>query len=271
MEATPQQIQQFVKLISSETGLSFTKTNLPILTSRISQKLIEFKFDDVSEYYRLILTDEEERKRFFDFITTNLTFFHRNEKQYQVLIHSVLPSMIAEKQKLGDSTFKIWSAGCSTGEEVYTNAIFVKENIPSNFKLALTGSDLSMEALLKAKKAVYKRNAVDEHMPANLVSKYFEIVSDTEYKIVQEIQDIVKFDFHNLIHPPTIVRQDIIFCRNVLIYFDQVTVEKIIGYFYNLLPVGGFLFIGHSESLIGLKTDFQLTKLQDIFVYRKLK
>ena len=125
--------EKFRKIIYDESGITFSESNRPILDSRIKEILREKKIENLSEYYDLILKDKEELKKMLDSVTTNLTRFFRNQPHFDALINYVIPHVLEEKKKTGDRTVRIWSAGCSTGEEPYTIAMILKKILPSGY------------------------------------------------------------------------------------------------------------------------------------------
>lgn len=172
-----------------------------------------------------------------------------------------------------ERTLRIWSAGCSTGEEPYTLAMLVQEYLQgkSGWNIEILGSDISEAALHAARTAEYSGPTLRE-LPPELLEKYF-IGNGETYKIVPEIRSMVKFAQSNLSDPrrqPITNSFDIIFCRNVLTYFDDDVRRTLIRNFYNSLLPGGYLFIGHTETLHGLSKAFRLTYFRNALVYRKV-
>ena len=180
----------------------------------------------------------------------------------------VIPNIIAEKKALGvDKTIRIWSAGCSTGEEPYTIAILMKEICPPDFKFQITASDISLKSLMVGQKGFYTDTKVDG-VPSQYLAKYFTKVEDG-YQVKKELMDTIRFDYHNLKNDSGARNLDIIFCRNVLIYFDEPAQLAVINRFYNSMGKHSYLYIGHSESLFGMNTKFEFLKTQWACLYQK--
>ena len=150
----------FRKIIYNESGITFSETNRSILDSRLKERLRETGLDSVQEYYKLIMSDKEEMKILLDSVTTNLTRFFRNQPHFDALVNYVIPHLIEEKKKTGDTLIKVWSAGCSTGEEPYTIAMILEDILPYPFKYQITASDLSLKSLMVGKQGFYQDSRV---------------------------------------------------------------------------------------------------------------
>ncbi len=259
----------FRNVIYDESGITFSATNRSILDSRIKELLRTKNIATPREYYSLITKNTEEMKVMLDSVTTNLTRFFRNQPHFDALINYVIPHVIENKKEAGgvDKVIKIWSAGCSSGEEPYTIAMVLSEILPPPYTYQITASDISLKSILVAQKGFYGEGKVDG-VPPNYLSKYFTKVDDG-YQIKKEIQDKIKFDYHNLKNDSGIRNLDVIFCRNVLIYFDEPAQLAVINRFYNSMAAKSYLFIGHSESLFGMNTQFDFLKTQWACLYEK--
>ncbi|GHV87768.1 chemotaxis protein CheR [Spirochaetia bacterium] len=254
-------------LIYNESGIHFTATNRSILESRLRERLRDKHIDTVGTYFGTISSDKEELKSFLDAITTNLTRFFRNQAHFDALEHHVVPELIKIKQAAANPTIKIWSAGCSTGEEPYTIAMLMSEILPPLWKYDIVASDISLKCLMTAKEGFYADGRV-EGVPDSYLKKYFDKV-DGGYKVHADIQSKIRFDYHNLKNDAGLRNMDIVFCRNVIIYFDEAAQTNAINHFYNSMASKSFLFIGHSESLFGMDTKFEFVKTQWATLYRK--
>lgn len=259
----------FRKIIYEESGITFSATNRSILDSRIKELLRTKNIATPKEYYSLITKNTEEMKVMLDSVTTNLTRFFRNQPHFDALINYVIPHVIENKKESGsmDKVIKVWSAGCSTGEEPYTIAMILKEILPPPYTFKITASDISLKSLMTAQKGFYADSKVDG-VPANYLSKYFTKV-DGGYQIKDEIARTIHFDYHNLKNDSGVRNLDVIFCRNVLIYFDEPAQLTVINHFWNALASKAYLFIGHSESLFGMKTQFDFLKTEWACLYEK--
>ena len=259
--------ERFRKTIYDESGITFSATNRPILDSRIKEILREKKLDSVDDYYKLITSDHEEMKRMLDAVTTNLTRFFRNQPHFDALEKYVIPHVLEEKKKTGDKTVRVWSAGCSTGEEPYTIAMLLKRILPVGYDFQVTASDISLKSLMVGQSGFYADNKVDG-IPPDYLSQYFT-KSAGGYQVNKEIMSKVKFDYHNLKNDSGMRNLDVIFCRNVMIYFDEPAQLVVLNRFWNCMASHSYLFIGHSESLFGMDTKFEFLKTDWACLYQK--
>ena len=255
----------FRNLIYTESGIHFTATNRSILESRLKEQLRNNSVPDVKTYYNIISKDKEELKSFLDLITTNLTRFFRNQAHFDALERHVIPELT--KLKPAGSAIKVWSAGCSTGEEPYTIAILLSEILSAPWKYEIIASDISLKCLMSAKEGFYADSRI-EGIPENLLKKYFDKV-EGGYKIHSDIMSKIRFDYHNLKNDSGFRNLDVVFCRNVIIYFDEAAQTAVINRFWEAMSNKSFLFIGHSESLFGMDTKFEFLKTQWATLYRK--
>ncbi len=260
----------FRKVIYDESGITFSATNRSILDSRIKELLRKKNMSTPQEYYALITKSTEEMKEMLDAVTTNLTRFFRNQPHFDAFINYVIPQIIEYKKSKNsfDKTIKIWSAGCSTGEEPYTLAMIMKEICPMGWDFQITASDISLKCLMTAQTGFYADNKIDG-IPENYLQKYFTKV-DGGYQVNKDLQAKIKFDYHNLKNDSGARNLDVVFCRNVLIYFDEPAQLKVIDNFWNSMAAHSYLYIGHSESLFGMNTKFEFLKTQWACLYRKL-
>lgn len=260
----------FRKVIYDESGITFSATNRSILDSRIKELLRKKNMSTPQEYYALITKSTEEMKEMLDAVTTNLTRFFRNQPHFDAFINYVIPQVVEYKKSKNsfDKTIKIWSAGCSTGEEPYTLAMIMKEICPLGWDFQITASDISLKCLMTAQTGFYADNKIDG-IPENYLHKYFTKV-DGGYQVNKDLQSKIKFDYHNLKNDSGARNLDVVFCRNVLIYFDEPAQLKVIDNFWNSMSPHSYLYIGHSESLFGMNTKFEFLKTQWACLYRKL-
>ena len=260
--------ERFRKLIYDESGIHFSSSNRPILESRLRERLRETQLGTVADYYELITRREAELRILLDSVTTNLTRFFRNTAHFQSFEYHVLPELLSQKQKTGDRKMRTWSAGCSTGEEPYSIGIVMREILPPDFTVEIVASDLSLKSLMIAKDGYYPKSRSGNISQRHL-SKYFEKLPDG-YRVRDEIRNMVKFDYHNLKFDSGLRNLDIVFCRNVLIYFDETAQRAVVQKFWNAMSNNAYLFIGHSESLFGMNTDFEFVKTNWSTLYRKI-
>lgn len=265
---TEEYLELFKEFIYNKSGIRFNLINQVILESRIESSMKERNIFNVGDYFHLISTDKQELKLFLDNITTNLTKFFRTESNFNLLKNKVLPIVLNNK-KYSEPIY-IWSSGCSTGEEPYSIAMTCLETskiYPEKVKIYAT--DISMQSLEVAKIGVYDKDKV-ANISDEYLNKYFDEMPNGKYKVKDYIKDMVSFEYHNLITPNNrYLNIDIVFCRNVLIYFDNESVKLTVNRFYDILNKHGFLFIGHSESLFGLDTKFKFNNIDNSIVYTK--
>lgn len=260
--------EKYRAFIYAESGITFTPANRSILESRLKERLREKGVDTVGSYFTTISTNREELKGFLDSITTNLTRFFRNQAHFDALEKFVIPELINNIKKTSVSNMiRIWSAGCSTGEEPYTIAMLLSDILPPSWKFEILASDISLKCLMTAKEGFYSDNRV-EGIPPHYLMKYFDKV-DGGYQVHADIQSKIKFDYHNLKNDSGQRGIDILFCRNVIIYFDEAAQTAVINRFWDAMAAKSFLFIGHSESLFGMDTKFEFLKTEWATLYRK--
>ena len=264
---TDKEFEDFKGIIYNESGITFSQSNRSILESRLKEKLRDKKLQTVAEYYSLITKNKEEMKLLLDSVTTNLTRFFRNQPHFDALQNYVIPELIKIKKDSGKKKISIWSAGCSTGEEPYTIAMVLNKNLPAGFTGEVLASDLSLKCLMTAQTGFYNEQKV-QGIPQEYLNSYFDKVPEG-YQVKKAITSMVKFDYHNLKHDAKRTDFDVIFCRNVLIYFDEKAQKEVVDRFYKAMNPQGFLFIGHSESLFGMVTDFKFLKTQWACFYKK--
>lgn len=259
--------EKFRTLIYNESGIHFSETNRTILESRLRERLRKADIKSLSSYYSLLLGNEEELKILLDSVTTNLTRFFRNTAHFQAFEYHVIPELISYKNKNLDKQIRIWSAGCSTGEEPYTIAILLKEITPPNFNIEIIASDLSLKSLMTAREGFYPDTRIGG-VSEKYLKRYFE-KKGNGYQVKDEIKELVKFDYHNLKNDSGLRKLDVVFCRNVIIYFDEQAQKAVINQFWKAMSNHSYIFIGHSESLFGMNSNFEFLKTDWATLYRK--
>lgn len=253
------------KLIYDESGIHFSATNRSILESRLRERLREKKLQTPAEYYAILIRDREELKLLLDSVTTNLTRFFRNQAHFDAVEHFVVPELL--KLRASERKLRFWSAGCSTGEEPYTIAMLLKHILPAGWNYEVTASDISLKSLMVGKEGFYPETRV-QGIPDEYLAKYFE-KRPNGYQIKDEIKKTIRFDYHNLKNDSGQRGLDVVFCRNVLIYFDEAAQKATIERFWDAMAPKSFLFIGHSESLFGMNTKFEFVKTDWACFYKK--
>ncbi len=271
-DISPNILTTVAEIVYQNSGIVFKDSNLAVLNSRLSGKCKEKKLSP-QEYLKLLGYNKNELRSFIDFVTTNFTSFFRNQRHFDLLKDEILPK-IMEKNK-ENRRIRVWSAGSSTGEEAYTIAIVIQEYFAtkkidiSQWNIQIMGSDISLDSLFIAKEGKYPTRSVQKIDP-QFIQKYFIQTQDQKYFILKKIiKEMVTFDYHNLMYDSNFGNIDIIFCRNVLIYFDEGIQKKVLSKLYSAGDEKSFLFIGHSESLIGLFDGFTPTSFNNGIVYAK--
>lgn len=256
---------KFRTLIYDSSGITFSDMNRSILESRLKEVLRNKKLESLDEFYRMLKTDEEVLKEFLDSVTTNLTRFFRNLPHFETLKNYVIPELL--KIKSVSKTIHIWSAGCSTGEEPFTIAMVMKRYLPPSYHFDILASDISLKSLMVARQAVYDESRM-QGIPEDYLHEYF-VQNGRSFQVKKEITDLVKFDYHNLKNDAKRSDFDVLFCRNVLIYFDEAAQKAVVDRFWRAMAPHSFLFIGHSESLFGMDTKFKFLKTDWACIYEK--
>jgi chemotaxis protein methyltransferase CheR len=258
-------------LIREYCGIFFDDASRFLLERRLSRRLRLHHLKDFRDYYRLLLYDkkkEEELTAVIDILTVNETFFFREQNQLRAFSHEILPEIREIKKK---QRFRIWSAGCSTGEEPYTIAMLILEYGGfQGWDVDILGSDINQRVLTAARRGVYRKNSFRTAEPL-FMRKYFA-EEDGSFVISDDVKRLVSFSCLNLLDPFKVRfmgQMDVIFCRNVLIYFDQVARKKVVDNFFDNLVEGGYLLLGHAESLMNISTSFALKHLKNDMVYQK--
>jgi chemotaxis protein methyltransferase CheR len=248
--------KKFSQFIYSNLGIHLTPTKKVMLQARLTRRLRNLNLSSFEEYYEYVTSDEglkNEMPNMVNAVTTNKTDFFRESKHFKYLTDIILPEFY-EYEK--NRKFKIWSAACSTGAEPYTMAMLLKEFALNNagFRFAILSTDISTEVLNIAKNGIYQYEMA-QNIPNAFRKKYLlktkDIVKHPYIRIVPELKQLIKFKQLNLMdeYYPVVTDIDVIFCRNVFIYFDRQTQERVIRRLCSHLRPGGYLFIGHSETM----------------------
>jgi chemotaxis protein methyltransferase CheR len=262
------------EFIHGYCGIYFDDGSKFLLERRLTRRLEQRQLRSFEEYYHFLRYDrkrEEELSVLVDNLTTNETYFFRESPQLRAFSEEILPEL---RETLADrKVLRIWSAGCSTGEEPYTIAILLFESGDwwRDWQVEILGSDINQRVLHTARKGVYKKSAHRVTSP-EMLAKYFIEEEKGNYRIADRVRELVSFSYLNLLDPyktSLISNMDVIFCRNVIIYFDKEAKKKVIESFYEKLREGGYLLLGHSESLINISNAFALRTLKNDMVYEK--
>ncbi len=252
---------RFSQLIYDVCGIKMPPHKQSMLESRLRKRLRFLGLSSYEAYREYLFSQDgmvEELTSMIDVVTTNKTDFFREPRHFDFLIETALPALIPSTGAGIDRPLRLWSAGCSTGEEPYTLAMFLEEFIWVNKRInyQIMGTDISTQVLEKAVLGIYHRDKI-EPVPDSFRKKYMLKSRDKDapqVRIIPEIRAKIKFQRLNFMDAKFNVaeRQDIIFCRNVIIYFDRQTQERFLTRLCNCLLPGGYLFMGHSETLSGM-------------------
>ena len=259
---------QLAELIYEYCGIDFFK-NLSSLESKISERLKELGLS-CWEYGGYLRVEPKEWDTLIDLITVNETYFFREENLLEEFQKVILPKY---KDRTPNNPLRIWSSACSSGEEPYTLAILSEETgLFETGAVEIIASDIDKKVLEKARRGLYNKKSFSfRTMPKEILEKYFVSFGD-EYRVKDSIRAMVDFRRLNLLDEniaEMIGEVDIIFCRNVLIYFDAKAINRVVDSLYKVLKVGGYLFLGHAETITGMNTGFETIYAPSTFYYRK--
>jgi chemotaxis protein methyltransferase CheR len=254
---TEAEFKLFRDLIYAESGMYLRAGKKEFLENRIIKRMSAVNVTTAYWYYRYIMDGNgNELIHLLDLLTINETSFFRNKPQLELFRNKILPEIIGTKESASIRELRIWSAGCSTGEEPYTIAMIVKEVLPpGGWDVKIFASDLSLTALETANGGFYDILKVKTDMDPYYIEKYFDVVGGS-YKVKNEIREMIVFDYHNMKNDHGLKDLDMIFCRNVMIYFDEEEQKKLVNKFYSNLNDDGYLLLGHTESLQGWDAGF---------------
>ena len=271
-ELTAEQFVQFGGYIRSHSGIHLEENKRDPLRVSLIARATRWGCVSLEEYFEVLRTNEDEFDELLNLITINETSFFRFAAQFEALRKTVIPRVLESKPDVSRS-FKVWSAGCSTGEEPYSIAMTLldSEALRLEYRPEVLGTDVSTQALDRARTGVYTAKALSG-LPEHLVQKYFEL-DGAGFRVSKPVRDVVEFSYHNLVKEPYPValtgNWDVIFCRNVTIYFHLSATRRVVGNFFESLNPGGFLFLGHSETLTSISDHFDPVEADGVFLYRK--
>ena len=259
--------------LSDTCGLYFDDNMHYKLEDRLNRRLKIHHMNDFREYYRFLRYSEkrnDELREIMDILTVNETYFFREQEHLAAFSKKILPEF--KERNKDKKKINIWSAGCSTGEEPYTIAMLIIEYGGFNgWKINILGTDISERVLKAAREGVYKKNSFRTTNPY-FINAYFQKQLNEDQKISDKVKKLVTFSRLNLfdiLKIKLIGEIDVIFCRNVLIYFNRDAKKNVIENFHETLVEGGYLLLGHAESLINISTAFRLQHLENDIVYQK--
>ena len=249
-----QQLEQIGKIMKDKLGKDLKQFKKPFLNRRISARMRSVGVRDGSEYAQLLASSENEPAFLFKSFSINVTEFYRDLFVWQCMSSKIVPEMAKKHTSL-----KVWSAGCASGEEPYSLAILLSEALGNKAKFSVIATDISAEAITRAKKGQYTTQNIKNLTP-NLVSKYFINTGKDSYTIVDSIKQLVTFEQGDILSYP-VDRLDLITCRNVLIYYDKPAQELVFRKFHRSLLGDGHMVIGQDETMMGVEASKLFTTL----------
>jgi chemotaxis protein methyltransferase CheR len=288
---TESELKLLQALVYQECGMYFDERRTSFLQDRLVRRLKECGLDSFYSYYRLLISKQgkQELSQLLENLTVNETSFFRNKAQLELFQHDIFDDLLQRKQERRDDTLRIWSAGCSTGQEPYTLAMLVadalayyamrnprpgepllpKPLVPPPWKLEILASDINYSVLRAAQEGSYGERQMSG-VDYSCRLRYFDKVG-ARYVVKKAVKEMVHFDFHNLKTEYLPQRNDVIFCRNVMMYFDEAEQKRLVEKFYRCLNSQGYLFVGHAESLLGLTKKFQMVHRNAGTAYQRVE
>ena len=290
-QLTDAELRLLQALVYQECGMHFDERRSHFLQDRLQRRLKECQLDSFYSYYRLLISNEgkNELARLLENLTVNETSFFRNKAQLDLFHKYILDDLLRHKQAHRDYSLRIWSAGCSTGQEPYTLAMLVADGlayyylrnplpiempspkplIPPPWKVEILASDISYSVLRAAQQGVYSEPQMSS-VDFSYRLRYFDKIGE-RYAVKRALKEVIHFDFHNLKTEYLPQRNDVIFCRNVMMYFDEAEQKRLIDKFWRCLNPDGYMFVGHAESLLGLTEKFSMVHRNSGTAYQKVE
>jgi len=278
-------------LVYQECGLHFDERRTHFLQDRLLRRMRACQTPSFYSYYRLLTSNEGKREMsvLLENLAIHETSFFRNKAQFELFHKVIMEELLQRKQERRDCSLRVWSAGCSTGQEPYTIAMLMcdalsyyylrnplpyetptpKPLVPPPWKLEVLASDISYTALRTAQDGVYSDTQM-EAVDFAYRLRYFDKLGD-KYAVKKSVKDLLRFDFHNLKTEFLPQRNDVIFCRNVMIYFDEPEQRRLVDKFYRCLNPEGYLFLGHAESLFGISEKFRMVHHENGTAYQRVE
>lgn len=274
MRMTQEEFQLFNEILDSHFGLCFPESKKEILESRLKPRLDTLKLRHYMDYYFTLQYNSngsQEMSHLACLVTNNESYFFRETHQFEALFKHALNDI--KKTCASPGTIRMLCAGCSTGEEPYTLNIYAKENLYQlwGYAVEISAFDIDTDALQTAKKAAYGPNSF-RFTDGEKLNQYFKKHHENQYSVKENFRAGIIFEWGNILKLETykkLMLYDALFCRNVLIYFSEVSLRRAVENFANCLRPDGLLFLGHSESIIGISNKFEAIRLGNCIVYRR--
>jgi chemotaxis protein methyltransferase CheR len=290
-QLTDAELKLLQALVYQECGMHFDERRAHFLQDRLQRRLRECQLDSFYSYYRLLISDQgkQELALLLENLTVNETSFFRNKAQLELFQKYVFEDLLRRKQERRDYSIRIWSAGCSTGQEAYTLAMLMADGlayyymrnplpfdmptpkplIPPPWRVEILASDISYSVLRAGQEGIYTENQMAS-VDYGYRLRYFDKLGE-RYAVKKAVKELVHFDFHNLKTEYLPQRNDMIFCRNVMMYFDEAEQKRLIDKFARCLNSDGYLFVGHAESLLGLTEKFAMVHRNSGTAYQRVE
>ncbi len=290
-QLTEAELKLLQALVYQECGMHFDERRTHFLQDRLQRRLKECHLDSFYSYYRLLVSHEgkHELAQLLENLTINETSFFRNKAQLDLFHKYVLDELLRGKQTQRNCSLRIWSAGCSTGQEPYTLAMLVADAlgyyclrnpllvetplprplVPPPWKVEILASDINYSVLRAGQEGTYTENQMAS-VDYSYRLRYFDKVGE-RYAVKKALKEVVHFDFHNLKTEYLPQRNDVIFCRNVMMYFDEPEQKRLVEKFWRCLNLDGYLFVGHAESLLGLTNRFAMVHRNSGTAYQRVE
>lgn len=270
---TDEEFLRFRDFFYRHTGIFFAENKRYYVDKRLEDRIAATEAPSFQSYFALLRADTagEEMERLISRFTVNETYFYREDHQFRCLSGSLLPRIAAKKRR--GQPIRIWSVPCSTGEEPYSIAIWLLENWAEVdlHEIEIIGSDIDAEVLRAAAEGLYGPRAL-MRLPPAIISRYFEPAGSGSYRVIPALRDSIRFTRANIIDPAQAMAYrgfDVIFCRNLLIYFDDASRRQAAENLYDCLSPGGYICLGHSESMSRISSLFQVRRFPEAIVYQK--
>lgn len=268
---TADELRRLCDFLYRRTGMLFGESKRYYVERRVADRMAAAGIRAFTSYFSHLQSDEREIEDLINIFTVNETYFYREEHQLSCLGRSLLPTLVKDRRP-GDLV-RIWSVPCSTGEEPYSIAIWLLENWPlvDAYHIEIVGSDIDTRVLQEAEAGVYGERALSRLSP-DVIARYFEAAGDGQRRLIQDLRESVKFTPANLVDSASVAAQgrfDVVFCRNVLIYFDDASRLLAASNLYAALNPGGYICLGHSESMTRISNRFDLRRFDDAIVYQR--
>jgi chemotaxis protein methyltransferase CheR len=291
MDLSEAELKLLQALVYQECGMHFDSRRAHFLQDRLQRRLRECRLDSFYSYYRLLISQEgkAELAKLLENLTVNETSFFRNKAQLELFHKQVLDDLLRRKQEKHEFSLRMWSAGCSTGQEAYTMAMLAADAVsyhclrnpsgsnhplprplvPPPWKVEVLASDINYSVLRAGQEATYTENQMAS-VDYSYRLRHFDKVGE-RYAVKKALKELVHFDFHNLKTEFLPQHNDVIFCRNVMMYFDEAEQKRLVEKFSRCLNPGGYLFVGHAESLLGLTDKFNMIYRDTGTAYQKIE